>query len=289
MNLERIKFITALVLYGTIGLFLRHVSLPSEIVVLFRGIIGSAFILSYLKLTDRHINITAIKNNALWLILSGIFLGLNWGFLFAAYMHTTIAIASLCNYTAPLIVILIAPIVLHEPLNKKKLPCVAAAFIGIILVSGAWEGVSESVETAGNLSGILLGLTSALCFVGLVICNRKIINISSFDKAVVQLAVSALTILPYVLINNRSAAALNWDMKSILIILTLGIVQTGIAYCFYFSGLGSLPVQTIAVLGYLEPVVSVICSSVFLHESMGITGWIGAILILGAAVISECL
>ena len=289
MNLERIKFITALVLYGTIGLFLRHVSLPSEIVVLFRGIIGSAFILSYLKLTDRHINITAIKNNALWLILSGIFLGLNWGFLFAAYMHTTIAIASLCNYTAPLIVILIAPIVLHEPLNKKKLPCVAAAFIGIILVSGAWEGASEGVETAGNLSGILLGLTSALCFVGLVICNRKIINISSFDKAVVQLAVSALTILPYVLINNRSAAALNWDMKSILIILTLGIVQTGIAYCFYFSGLGSLPVQTIAVLGYLEPVVSVICSSVFLHESMGITGWIGAILILGAAVISECL
>ena len=289
MNLERIKFITALVLYGTIGLFLRHVSLPSEIVVLFRGIIGSVFILSYLKLTDRHINITAIKNNALWLILSGIFLGLNWGFLFAAYMHTTIAIASLCNYTAPLIVILTAPIVLHEPLNKKKLPCVAAAFIGIILVSGAWEGVSESVETAGNLSGILLGLASALCFVGIVICNRKIINISSFDKAVVQLAVSALTILPYVLINNRSAAALNWDMKSILIILTLGIVQTGIAYCFYFSGLGSLPVQTIAVLGYLEPVVSVICSSVFLHESMGITGWIGAILILGAAVISECL
>ena len=289
MNLERIKFITALVLYGTIGLFLRHVSLPSEIVVLFRGIIGSAFILSYLKLTDRHINITAIKNNALWLILSGIFLGLNWGFLFAAYMHTTIAIASLCNYTAPLIVILIAPIVLHEPLNKKKLPCVAAAFIGIILVSGTWEGVSESVETAGNLSGILLGLASALCFVGIVICNRKIINISSFDKAVVQLAVSAMTILPYVLINNRSAAALNWDMKSILIILTLGIVQTGIAYCFYFSGLGSLPVQTIAVLGYLEPVVSVICSSVFLHESMGITGWIGAILILGAAVISECL
>ena len=289
MNLERIKFITALVLYGTIGLFLRHVSLPSEIVVLFRGIIGSAFILSYLKLTDRHINITAIKNNALWLILSGIFLGLNWGFLFAAYMHTTIAIASLCNYTAPLIVILIAPIVLHEPLNKKKLPCVAAAFIGIILVSGAWEGASEGVETAGNLSGILLGLTSALCFVGIVICNRKIINISSFDKAVVQLAVSALTILPYVLINNRSAAALNWDMKSILIILTLGIVQTGIAYCFYFSGLGSLPVQTIAVLGYLEPVVSVICSSIFLHESMSIIGWLGAALILGAAVISECL
>ncbi len=69
----------------------------------------------------------------------------------------------------------------------------------------------------------------------------------------------------------------------------LGIVQTGIAYCLYFSGLGSLPVQTIAVLGYLEPVISVLCSVVFLGENMSIAGWIGAVLILGAAVISECL
>ena len=280
MKLERIKFITAVVLYGTIGLFLRQVTIPSEIVVLCRGIIGSAFILVYLKLTDRHIDITAIKNNSRWLLLSGIFLGLNWGFLFAAYMHTTIAIASLCNYMAPLIIILIAPVVLHEPLNTKKLPCVAAAFIGIILVSGFWEGA------VGKLSGVLLGLSSALCFVGIVICNRKISKISSFDKAVVQLAVSALTILPYALLKNYNAV-LSWDMKSILFIFILGIVQTGIAYCFYFSGLGSLPVQTIAVLGYLEPVVSVFCSAFFLNESMSVAGWIGAVLILGAAVISE--
>ena len=280
MKLERIKFITAVVLYGTIGLFLRQVNIPSEIVVLCRGIIGSAFILVYLKLTDRHIDITAIKNNSRWLLLSGIFLGLNWGFLFAAYMRTTIAIASLCNYMAPLIIILIAPVVLHEPLNTKKLPCVAAAFIGIILVSGFWEGA------VGKLSGVLLGLSSALCFVGIVICNRKISKISSFDKAVVQLAVSSLTILPYALLKNYNAA-LPWNMKSILFIFILGIVQTGIAYCFYFSGLGSLPVQTIAVLGYLEPVVSVFCSAFFLNESMSIAGWIGAVLILGAAVISE--
>lgn len=282
MNLERIKFIIAVVLYGTIGLFLRYVSIPSEFVVLCRGIIGSAFIFIYLKLTDRHVDIISIKNSALWLILSGICLGLNWGFLFAAYMHTTIAIASLCNYTAPLIIILITPLVFHEHLNKKKLPCVAAAFIGIILVSGVWEGAM------GNLSGVLLGLTSALCFVGIVICNRKVKDVSAFDKAMVQLVVSALTILPYVLFKNYNVNV-NLDIKSMLILFMLGVVQTGVAYCFYFSGLGSLPVQTIVVLGYLEPVVSVICSSIFLHESMSAIGWLGAILILGAAVISECL
>ena len=303
MNLERIKFITAVILYGTIGLFLRYVSIPTEIVVMCRGIIGSVFILAYLKLTDRHINITAIKNNSLWLILSGICLGLNWGFLFAAYMHTTIAIASLCNYMAPLIVILIAPVVLHEKLDKRKLPCVFIAFVGIILVSGVWDGATGNVS---NVSGVLLGLASALCFVGIVICNRKFRDISAFDKAVVQLAVSAITILPYVIINNYNNynnlsnlsnynninsynTILSWDIKSIAIILMLGIVQTGIAYCLYFSGLGSLPVQTLAILGYLEPVVSVLCSVTFLGESMSLVGWLGAILILGAAVVSECL
>lgn len=280
MFIERVKYILAVVIYGTIGLFLRYVSLPSEIVALCRGIIGSGFILLYLRAKRQHINLPAIRQNLFWLAASGICLGLNWIFLFAAYMHTTVAIASLCNYMAPIIIILIAPIVLHEPLDMRKIPCVIAALIGIVLVSGVWGG------SVGNIAGIFLGFASASCFVGIVICNRKIHNVPAFDKAAFQLAMSALTILPYVLLKNHGAA-LEVDLRSVLIILTLGIVHTGIAYCFYFSGLGSLPVQTIAILGYLEPVVSVLCSAFFLREALGIAGWIGAVLVLGAAVVSE--
>ncbi|MBQ7678038.1 MAG: DMT family transporter [Lachnospiraceae bacterium] len=225
-------------------------------------------------------NLPAIRKNLVWLTASGICLGLNWIFLFAAYMHTTIAIASLCNYMAPVIIILIAPVVLHEPLDMRKIPCVIAALIGIVMVSGVWG------SSVGNITGMLLGFASALCFVGIVICNRKIHDIPAFDKAAVQLAMSALTILPYVLLKNHGVS-LDVDLRSALIILTLGVVHTGIAYCFYFSGLGSLPVQTIAILGYLEPVVSVLCSVVFLRETMSVTGWIGAVLVLGSAVVNE--
>ena len=280
LGLERIKYITAVVLYGTIGLFLRYVNIPSEIVALCRGVIGSGFIYLYLIMTKQRPDRDAIRSNLRWLVLSGICLGLNWIFLFAAYLKTTVAIASLCNYMAPAVVVLIAPAVLREPLDKRKLPCVAAAFAGIILVSGVWTG------PVGELSGILCGLAAAAGFVGIIICNRKLTNIRAFDRAMVQLSVSALTILPYVLVNNWGTP-LDLDLRSVLIILMLGFVQTGVAYCFYFSGMGSLPVQTVAVLGYLEPVVSVLCSVFFLHEAMGPAGWIGAILIIGAAVISE--
>ncbi len=277
---ERSGYILAVFLYGTIGLFLRFVTLPSEIVALARGVIGSAFILMYLKLKHRKIDREAVRRNLFWLSAGGICLGLNWIFLFAAYTTTTVAIASLCNYMAPAIVVLIAPLLLHEPLEKQKLPCVAAALVGIILVSGVWNG------SVGSISGVIMGLAAALCFVGIVICNRKIHDIDAMDKSVVQLAVSALTILPYVLVRNFHAS-LQWTLPSVLIILMLGAIHTGVAYCLYFSGMGSLPVHTVAILGYLEPVVSVLCSALFLHESMGPAGWAGAVLILGAAVLSE--
>ena len=86
----------------------------------------------------------------------------------------------------------------------------------------------------------------------------------------------------------RSAGAqLHADARSVLIILMLGVVHTGFAYCLYFSGMSTLPVQTVAILGYLEPVVSVLCSVAFLHEPLTPAGWVGAVLVLGAAVLSE--
>ena len=282
MNLakERMKYIIAVILYGTIGLFLRQVSVPSEIVVVCRGIIGSAFIFAFLTAQRKRLDRTAIQKKLIWLILSGVCLGLNWVFLFAAYLHTTVAIASLCNYMAPIIVVVIAPFVLHEPMNKRKVPCVIAAFIGIVLVSGFWEGGT------GDASGILMGLMAAVCFVIIVICNRKMQGINSYDKAITQLVISAITVLPYVLIKNWGTV-LDWNIKSIVIIIVLGLVHTGLAYCLYFSGMATLPVQTVAILGYLEPVMSVLCSAIILREHMNISGWIGAVLILGAATVSE--
>ena len=277
---ERAKYITSVVLYGTIGMFLRYVSLPSELVAMCRGILGSIFILAFLAFRHTKPDGKAIKKNLKWLIISGICLGLNWIFLFAAYMETTVAIASLCNYMAPLIVIVAAPLVLHEKLEVRKLPCVLAALIGIILVSGVTEGGS------GNPLGIVFGLSAAVCFVIIVICNRNLKDISSYDRSIVQLALSAVTILPYFIIHNLGKE-LYVSPGSIPIVLILGLLHTGVAYCLYFSGMATLPVQTVAVLGYIEPVVAVLCSAIFLAEPMTVSGWIGAILIIAAAVVSE--
>lgn len=279
-GIERIKYISSVALYGTIGIFLRHVSFPTELVAMCRGVLGTAFILIFMALRHRKVDREAIRRNLTWLVLSGICLGLNWIFLFAAYVKTTVAIASLCNYMAPIIVIVVSPMVLHEKLNVKKLPCVAAAFIGIVLVSGVIGG------KMGDPTGVAYGLAAAVAFTCIVLCNRKLKDIPAMERSIVQLSISAVTILPYFLWNNRGLA-INVDLRSVLIVLMLGILHTGVAYCLYFSGLGNLPVQTIAILGYLEPVVSVLCSALILRERMPVWGWLGAVMIIASAVVSE--
>lgn len=279
---ERVKYITAVILYGTIGMFLRYVHAPSELVALCRGIIGAAFIFLYRLLQGQQPDRSAIRKALPLLIFSGVCLGLNWIFLFAAYIRTTVAVASLCNYLAPAVVILVTPAVLRERLDLRKIPFVLLALAGILLVSGVWE------DGGGDTAGVLLGLAAAVFFVLLVVCNRKLKAVPALDRAMIQLAVSAAAILPYVLIRNWGTMP-ELDLRSWGIILMLGIVHTGLAYCFYFSGMGSLPVQTVAILGYLEPVVSVLCSVLFLREPLSLPGWIGAFLVLASAAVSEAL
>ena len=280
LHKTRIKYITAVVLYGTIGMFLRHVSLPSELVAMCRGSIGFVFLLLFLRAGKIAIDREAIRNNRRLLLISGILLGLNWIFLFAAYMHTTVAIASLCNYTAPVIVVLVAPLLLKERTPVKKLAFLFLAFFGIVLVSGVTDGGDV------NLFGVFMGFAAALMFTCIVLCNRSMKEIGPYEKALVQLPVSAVTILPWFLFHNRGVA-LAVDVRSILIVLMLGIVHTGFAYCLYFDGMSNLPVQEVAVLGYLEPVVSVLCSAFFLQEPLSFAGWIGAALVILSSLLCE--
>lgn len=277
---ERMKYITSVFLYGTAGMFLRQVSLPSEIVAMCNGLLGTLVILTYMRMKRKPFHREAIRRNAGLLLASGALLGLNWVFLYAAYVTTTVAIASLCNYTAPLIVVLLAPLVLKEKQNAKKLFCVLLAFLGILMVSGVFTGADT------NLTGVLYGLLAAVSFAAFVFCNRKMEQMPALERAVIQLFVSAMTILPYVLYKNLGQE-IRPDTPSLLVILVMGTLHTGIAYCLYFSGMEKLPIQTVAILGYLEPVTAVFCSAVFLREPMSIAGWAGAALVILAAVLSE--
>lgn len=276
---KTLKYFTAVIIYGTIGYFLHFINASSEFVVMCRGLIGSIFILFVMLITKNLPNIKSIKDNLLMLVISGASLGLNWLFLFAGYRYA-VAISSLLNYLAPILVVIITTIFMKEKLTIKQIVCIIIAFVGIVFVSGLFDG-----KISADYHCFIYGSLAAICFVVLVLCNRKLSNIKSLDKTVVQLFVSFLTVLPVVLINHHIPSSL--DKESILLIVMLGIVHTGIAYILYFNSIDTLEPHKIAIIGYVEPVLSILIGTVVFKENMSLLGGIGAILILGSALYNE--
>lgn len=276
---KTLMYLAAVIIYGTNGYFLHYINCSSEFVVMCRGLIGSIFILLMMFISKNLPDLKSIKNNLLMLIISGASLGFNWLFLFAGYRYA-VAITSLCNYTAPIIVVIISSLYLKEKLKTKQIVCIGIAFIGIVLISGLFDG-----EISSDIHCFTYGFLAAIGFVILVLCNKRIKDIKPLDKTVVQLFVSFLTVLPVVLTKHYIPASL--DTNSLIILIMMGVINTGVAYILYFNSIDTLPAHQIAILGYVEPVLSILIGTIIFKESMTFLGGIGAILILGAALFNE--
>lgn len=282
-NAEKLKLVTAMVLFGTIGLFVRYIDLPSSIIALARGVVGMLFLLAVILLRGSKISAEAVKKNLLWLILSGACLGMNWILLFEAYRFTTVATATLCYYLAPIIVIAVSPILLKEKLTLRKVLCTIVALVGMVMVSGV---VQNGIPSFAEAKGILFGLGAAVLYAGIMLLNKKIHDISAYDKTVVQLGISAIVLIPYCLL-TEDISSLHISPQVLVLLLLVGVVHTGVTYFLYFGSMGHLPAQTVAIVSYVDPVVAVLISIFILGEGMNALGVIGAVLVLGAALVSE--
>ena len=278
-NSATLRYLFALFLYGTIGFFLHFVKYSSEFVVLGRGVLGSLFIFLVLSLKKEKIDIDAIKRNLKTLLISGFALGFNWVFLFAGYRYG-IAISSLCNYMAPIIVVVISILVYKQKISKPQILFIIMAFVGMLLLIGVIGG-----DLKGDIRCVIYGLLAALGFVILVLCNKRLSDIKPLEKTLVQLLASAVIVLPYVILNDGFPK--EFDLTSTLIVLVLGILHTGVAYICYFSSIDVLPAQSIAILGYLEPVLNFVIGALVFHEELGVSSIIGAVLILIASIGNE--
>lgn len=270
-------------MFGTIGIFAREISIPSSTLAFIRGFIGAFFLLMVLRLRHHTLSVEAVKKNGLRLILSGIFIGLNWIFLFEAYRYTTIAVATLCYYCAPILVMLLSPFVFKEKLNRTKILCIAMAFLGMAFVSGVLQEESLGVM---QYKGVAFGLAAATAYALIMLNGKKIHGISSYDMTIVQFMVAAVVIFPYVLLTTN-VEEMTLTPQGIFCILVIGTIHTGLCYVWYFSALRQLKAQTVAMWSYIDPLVAVFLSAFLLREPMSILCWIGAALILGATFISE--
>ncbi|MGI5936823.1 MAG: DMT family transporter [Oscillospiraceae bacterium] len=278
-----IMLVSSLMIVGTIGIFRRYIPLSSALIAFFRGMIGSATLFIFTKLRKSE-NWQGIETKKLvGLIINGTFIGINWILLFEAYNYTTIAKATLCYYMQPTIVLLLSPLVLKEKLTARKIACALVALIGMILVSGV---VGEKAKQPGDLKGILFGLGAACFYALVIILNKKITGVDTYQKTIIQLASAAVVLIPYLVITG-DFKDIAFNSRLVILLLIVGIIHTGVAYALYFGSMSGLKAQTISTLSYIDPVVAMIMSALVLGETMTIWGIIGAVLIIGSAIVSE--
>lgn len=281
-NHARIKILISMLLFGTIGIAVRSVGMPSAVLALFRAAIGGVSIILFSKLKGNRIDFSAIRKNFLLLFLSGIMLGFNWILLFEAYNYTSVATATLCYYLQPVILILVSPVLLKEKLTPKKVLCTLLAMFGMVLVSGVFEGGFNG----DNRYGILLALGAAVLYAAIIICNKRMGPMVSFDRVASQLLLAVPAMLVYVLINGQ-LRDISFTVGSAFGVLVLGVLYTGVTYMLFYGSLPYVSSQTAAILSYVDPATAVLVSVIFLGEPMTWLMVLGAVLILGAACVSE--
>ena len=280
LSADKAKLIAAMCLFGTIGILRRYIPCSSGVLALARSVVGLLFLLAVRLFRRAPFPAAALRQNAPVLCASGVLLGGNWILLFEAYRYTTVAVATVSYYMAPVFILLLSPLVLHESLTLKKALCVAAALLGMTLVSGVWEtGLT-------GMTGVVYGLGAATMYTGVVLLNKRIRGLSAGDRTIAQLFVAAVAMLPYVLLTEQNGA-LRMDAGALLLLIVAGVLHTGVAYTLYFGSIGSLPAQTAALFSYIDPVVAVLLSVLLLHEPLSALAAVGAALVICAAVVSE--
>ena len=274
-----LRYIGALLLFGSNGVVASRIALSSEQIVLLRTLIGTVALAGFFFLGRNKLRFFRYKGDFLFLMLSGLVMGIHWIFLYEAYRQVGVGVATLLCYCGPVIVMALSGLVFGERLTRWKLAGFAAVLLGVFLLN--WEPPGQEL----NRFGIFCGVMSAVLYAGMIILNKKAARIQGVENSMLQLlfaftAVAVVVVLRGELPRGISMASWPW-------ILMLGLFNTGVGCWLYFSSIGKLPVQTVSVVGYLEPVSAVLFGTVFLRQVLDPAAWVGAALILGGAAFAE--
>lgn len=284
MNNGLFTYLAALLLFGSNGIIAAAIALPSSDIVLLRTFLGALSLVTILATTQHHkLQAPSRPREAAALLLSGAALGASWIFLFRAYQTIGVGVSSLLYYCGPIIVMALSPLIFGEKLTGGKI----AGFIAV--ACGAFLIAAQGLGGLMPIAGIACGIASAFCYALMVIASKGAPHIEGLENSALQVSAAFVTALVLTLITQGTPSFLSADAASIdwRAVVMLGVVNTGIGCLLYFSAVAKLPVQTVAVVGYLEPLSAVVFSAVLLGEAITPVRLMGAALIIGGAIFCE--
>ncbi len=275
-------YIAAPLIFGANGVAVRHVPLSSGMIALARTLVGGLFLFLLMAARRSLPRRDTLKATWLPLLIAGVCLGLNWMLLFEGYRYASVSVATLVYYCAPMLVLLVSPLLFRERLRIGVIIGAVAVAAGMLLITGT-RG-----EGPDFIRGVLCAFASALLYACLVISARFVRGIDGMQCTFFQLTAAAAVLLPYNLLRGERFI-LSMPPSGWLALLFLCLVSTGLAYTLYFTAIRALPAQTVALFSYVDPLSALLFSALLLSERLTFIQLIGAMLILGGAAFGEAM
>lgn len=277
----RLMLVASMIIFGTLGIFVRNIPVSSGELALYRAILAALLIAGFLLATKQKIPFANIKKEVPLLLASGIAMGINWILLFEAYKYTTVSVATLSYYFAPVIVTVVCPMLFKEKLTSKQITCFVMSTLGLVMITGIGD-----IGGGSDFIGILFGLGAAVFYATVILLNKFIKNVEGIHRTFLQFLSAIVILVPYVMMTS-GVTLTNLNSVGWVNLLIVGLIHTGITYCMYFSSLKELSGQKAAILSYIDPLVAVLVSVTILGETMTLWQVIGGILILGFTLWNE--
>lgn len=283
LNLQKIEFFLIMALFGCLGPLVRAIGLPSPVTACLRAWFAAIALILFIVFSRYRYDRAELKRVLIPMLISGALIATDWIGLFTSYNYTSIATATVSYYIVPILVFLASPFVLKERFTAKHAVCAGVSFLGMVFVSGV---IGNGWPTIGEIKGILFAVFGAVSYAGVILLNKKYPSGDALVRTAIQLSVAALITTPYIMLTTDFTLSMLM-LKSILLLIVLGVGLTAVTYIVYFYLIVRLPARSVAIFSYADPVVAVLISVFFLSEPITVQSIIGAVLIIGSAIVSE--
>lgn len=278
MDKALLRLILGVSISGTLGVFVKQVSLSSGQIMAIRTLLGGLLILVIFLIKKEEVDWKTYRSNFLKLVLSGSLFGMSGLFLFSSYEYIPVSIASLIYSLNPVFIFLFSLIFLKESFKKQKFIGILFALFGLVLINGLGGN--------GFNRGIVYVLISALLYGIMATINKRIRGISGLLITASQILSASFILFTYLYLTD-DLIILPLSSKDVINLLILGFIHSGLAMYLYYSSIQNLEAQTVALFSYIEPLSALISSSLILGEHLGFVEMLGGIFILGGALYGE--
>lgn len=263
----------AVLFFGMAGVIGRGLTVPSFAVTFGRVFFSSITLFIVLKLTRTPMKLQSLKD--MWIfVAAGIIMALHWTAFMQSVQMASVAVGTITFSTFPLFVTFIEPVIFKEKLRARSVICALLMLLGVFILVPP-DG------TGNTLSGILVGMLSALTYAILSLLNRRLS--SCYPGSVVcfyEQFIATIVLLPFILAAPPSVSA-----RDVMLLVLLGVFCTALAHSLFVSSLKKVRVQTAGIIsGGMESVYGIILAFLLLGEPPTAREIIGGCLVIAVTV-----